>query len=142
LPLLRAWRTHERRVIPGRASLVIPIEQGYWRPPIRVINDYLALARKESQLTTADIIAIVGMLTIYGFYFISSNTSCTCRHARSDWSSGNPIMSPFRPGPCSLSMPVRYAPNTTAYNCFNRSSRRGIWKRVFSWRQNRAAVCI
>ena len=47
LPLLRAWRAHERRVIPGRESPVILIEQGYWRPPIRVINDYLALARKE-----------------------------------------------------------------------------------------------
>ena len=28
-------------------------------------------------------------------------------------------------------LPARYGPYTTAYNRFNRWSRRGIWKRVF-----------
>ena len=28
-------------------------------------------------------------------------------------------------------LPERYGPYTTAYKCFNRWSRRGIWKRVF-----------
>jgi disulfide bond formation protein DsbB len=34
-----------------------------------MVNDYLAMARKEPQLTAAGIIAVVGALTIGGFFF-------------------------------------------------------------------------
>ena len=34
-----------------------------------MMNDYLALARREPQLTAAGIIAVVGALTICGFFF-------------------------------------------------------------------------
>src|SRR5450756_2810039 len=57
----------------GPSSLVISIEQRYWRRSVRMMNDYLAntlsLARREPQLTAAGIIAVVGALTIGGFYF-------------------------------------------------------------------------
>jgi transposase len=33
--------------------------------------------------------------------------------------------------PCR-DLPARYGPYTTAYNRFNRWSRRGIWKRIFN----------
>src|ERR1035441_10840332 len=55
------------------SSLVISIEQRYWRRPVRRMNDYLvntlSLARRQPQLTAAGIIAVVGALTICGFYF-------------------------------------------------------------------------
>jgi len=46
--------------------LVTASEQGYWR---RTMNDYLALARKNPQFTAAGIVAVVGALTIGGFFF-------------------------------------------------------------------------
>jgi disulfide bond formation protein DsbB len=46
--------------------LVIAPEQGYWR---RTMNDYLALAQKNPQLTAAGIVAVIGALTIGGFFF-------------------------------------------------------------------------
>ena len=37
------------------------------------MNDYLALARREPQLAAAGIIAVVGALTIGGFFFRKPN---------------------------------------------------------------------
>ena len=37
----------------------------------------------------------------------------------------------FRTGSPWRDLPERYGPYTTAYNRFNRWSRRGIWKRIF-----------
>src|ERR1022692_187818 len=43
----------------------------------------------------------------------------------------NAIFYVLRTGMPWRDLPVRYGPHTTAYNRFNRWSRRGIWKRVF-----------
>jgi transposase len=43
----------------------------------------------------------------------------------------NAIFYVLRTGMPWRDMPARYGPYTTAYNRFNRWSRRGIWKRVF-----------
>ena len=43
----------------------------------------------------------------------------------------NAIFYVLRTGMPWHDLPVRYGPYTTAYNRFNRWSRRGIWKRVF-----------
>jgi disulfide bond formation protein DsbB len=53
--------------------LVIPIEQRYWRSPVRMMYDYLAFARKDPPLTAAAAIAIVGALglaTVYIFQYV------------------------------------------------------------------------
>jgi transposase len=43
----------------------------------------------------------------------------------------NAIFYALRSGMPWRDLPARYGPYTTAYNRFNRWSRRGIWKRVF-----------
>jgi transposase len=43
----------------------------------------------------------------------------------------NAIFYVLRTGMPWRDLPARYGPYTTAYNRFNRWSRRGIWKRVF-----------
>src|SRR5262245_11006925 len=43
----------------------------------------------------------------------------------------NAIFSWLRTGVPWRDLPDRYGPYTTAYNRFNRWSRRGIWKRIF-----------
>ena len=43
----------------------------------------------------------------------------------------NAIFSVLRTGMPWRDLPERYGPYTTAYNRFNRWSRRGIWKRIF-----------
>ncbi len=43
----------------------------------------------------------------------------------------NAIFYILRPGAPWRDLPERYGPYTTAYNRFNRWSRRGIWKRMF-----------
>ena len=43
----------------------------------------------------------------------------------------NGIFWRLRTGAPWADIPVRYGPYTTAYNRFNRWSRRGIWKRIF-----------
>jgi hypothetical protein len=42
--------------------LVIRTEQRYWRRPVRMMNDYLGLGRKDSPLTAAAAIAVIGAL--------------------------------------------------------------------------------
>jgi transposase len=43
----------------------------------------------------------------------------------------NAIFYVLRTGMPWRDLPARYGPYTTAYNRFNRWSRRGIWKRIF-----------
>jgi len=52
----------------------------------------------------------------------------------------NAIFYVLRTGMPWRDLPERYGPYTTAYNRFNRWSRRGIWKST-RWQRNRATVC-
>ena len=55
----------------------------------------------------------------------------------------NAIFYVLRTGMPWRDLPERYGPYTTAYNRFNRWSRRGIWKLIFdTLARNRAIACI
>jgi transposase len=55
----------------------------------------------------------------------------------------NAISYVLRTGMPWRDLPERYGPYTTAYNRFNRWSRRGIWKLIFdTLARNRAIACI
>ena len=52
---------------------------------MRMMNDYLAQTRREPQLTAAGIIAVVGALTIGGFFFFQYVMRKSLRFNRSSW---------------------------------------------------------
>jgi transposase len=55
----------------------------------------------------------------------------------------NAIFYVLRTGMPWRDLPERYGPYTTAYNRFNRWSRRGIWKRIFDALASKSrAACI
>ena len=55
----------------------------------------------------------------------------------------NAIFYVLRTGMPWRDLPERYGPYTTAYNRFNRWSRRGIWKRILiRSHRDRATACI